>query len=215
MKYRLAVFDLDGTLLDTTQGILASVRYTIQYFSLPPLSQDLLLSFIGPPIQNSFAKAYGLSGSILQEIATVFRMDYSNHNLLKASPYCGIYDLFQSLSDAGVQTAIATYKREDYALTLLKHFGFEQYTSIMFGGDHENELKKKDIIMKCLKAAYIDDYESVVMIGDTLHDAVGASELGIDFIAVTYGFGFKPGINYVGNYTGYADTPIDILNLIA
>lgn len=67
MKYRLAIFDLDGTLLDTTEGIVKSVVHTIRYFNLPLLPQEVLLSFIGPPIQDSFAKFYGLSGDILQE----------------------------------------------------------------------------------------------------------------------------------------------------
>lgn len=214
MRYQLAIFDLDGTLLDTTQGILKSVEYTIQHFGLPPLSHDILLSFIGPPIQESFAKVYGLSGSILQEIASIFRTNYSSYNLLKANPYNGIYDLFQRLSDMGIQTAIATYKREDYALTLLKHFDFYQYTNIMYGGDNENKLKKKDIIIKCIKTSKINDYNSVVMIGDTLHDAIGAMELNLDFIAVTYGFGFKQETYKDNHYLGYANAPIDILNLI-
>lgn len=214
MKYRLIVFDLDGTLLDTTDGILRSVEYTIRYFDLPPLPIQNLLSFIGPPIQESFAKFYGLSGPILQDIAGVFRDNYSTNNLLFATPYEGIYQLMNQLSAIGVQTAVATYKREDYALTLLKHFGFGAYTNIMYGGDHENILKKKDIILKCIDSAKISDSDSVLMVGDTEHDAVGASELGLDFLAVTYGFGFKPQKNYDIDCIGYADTPLEIFNFI-
>lgn len=190
-RYSLAVFDVDGTLLDTTNGVLSSVKYTIEQFGFEMLPQDKLLDFIGPPIQDSFANAYGLSGDILQEIATVFRNRYKTADLLNAVPYSGIFDLFDQLSRSGVRPAVATYKREDYAITLLRHFGFDRYTSIMFGGDHENKLKKCDIIKKCIDAAGIDDISKVIMIGDTLNDAVGAKNLGIDFAAVTYGFGFK------------------------
>lgn len=214
MKYQLAIFDLDGTLLDTTQGILRSVEYTIRSFSLPSLCQEDLLSFIGPPIQDSFARFYGLSGNILQDIATVFRANYSGSNLLKAKPYFGIYDLLEQLSNRDIKVAVATYKREDYAVKLLRNFGFDKYTDIMFGGDHENKLKKKDIIIKCIKTADISDYSSVVMIGDTLYDAIGAAEINLDFIAVTYGFGFKPNVSSKNKYIGYADTPMDILKLI-
>ena len=72
-KYEIAVFDVDGTLLDTTEGVLASVKYTIDKMGFEPLSEDVLKTFIGPPIQDSFAKAYNLSGDILQDIATCFR----------------------------------------------------------------------------------------------------------------------------------------------
>ncbi|MCE8540442.1 HAD hydrolase-like protein [Bacteroides fragilis] len=214
MKYRLAIFDLDGTLLDTTEGIVKSVVHTIRYFNLPLLPQEVLLSFIGPPIQDSFAKFYGLSGDILQEIATIFRNDYSNNNLLKAKPYDGIYQLFRLLSDAGIQTAVATYKREDYAVALLNHFGFNEYTKIMYGGDHDNKLRKKDIIQKCIDTSNVGDNGCIVMVGDTLHDAVGAEGLGIDFIAVTYGFGFKADEVDNSGYVGYADKAIDVFNLM-
>ena len=190
-RYSLAVFDVDGTLLDTGDGILASIEYTMDHFGLEKPDREKLMGFIGPPIQDSFAKTYGLEGDILQEIATVFRDRYSTADLLKAVPYPGITELFAELSLNGIQPAIATYKRQDYALTLLKHFGFDRYTSIMYGGDHENKLKKCDIIQKCIDAAGITDLSEVIMIGDTLNDAAGAEKLGIDFAAVTYGFGFK------------------------
>lgn len=217
MKYELAIFDLDGTLLDTSPGILKSVEYTIRHFGFSPVPKKLLSSFIGPPIQDSFARIYGLSGSILQEIATVFRADYSCNNLLKAKPYNGIYELFDRLYRIGIKIAVATYKREDYAVKLLKSFGFNRYTDIIYGGDHENELKKKDIIVKCIKAAGIRDNADVIMVGDTLHDALAAMDIKLDFIAVTYGFGFDSKTIYenkVGKYIGHAETPIDIFKLI-
>ena len=82
-KYEIAVFDVDGTLLDTTEGVLASVKYTIDKMGFEPLSEDVLKTFIGPPIQDSFAKAYNLSGDILQDIATCFRNRYKDYELLK------------------------------------------------------------------------------------------------------------------------------------
>lgn len=190
-KYDLVIFDVDGTLLDTTDGVLAAVRYTIGEFGFTPLPEEKLLKFIGPPIQNSFADAYGLSGDILQEIATVFRNRYSQHDLFGAVPYDGIFPLMEALKDNGIMPAVATYKREDYALTLLKHFGFDRYSSIMHGGDHENKLKKADIIQMCISESGISDKKRIVMIGDTENDAVGAEKIGVDFLAVTYGFGFK------------------------
>lgn len=189
-QFKVAVFDLDGTLLDTSVGVLASVKYTIEKFGFAPLNDEQLSSFIGPPIQNSFAKAYGLEGAILQEIATVFRNQYKDVDLLKAVPYEGIYEVFAELNAHNIKPVIATYKRQDYATTILKHFGFDKYTDIMYGADHENKLKKKDIIEMALRDAGFSNYSEAVMIGDSDNDAIGAADIGAKFIGVTYGFGF-------------------------
>lgn len=214
MKYKLVIFDLDGTLLDTTEGILMSVKHTIKSFSLPMLTDDELRTFIGPPIQLSLNKYYGLEGDKLQEMTDCFRAEYSTKHLLKAAPYEGIFQLMENLSANGIRCAVATYKREDYALKLLNHYGFNGYMDIMYGADNENKLKKKDIIIKCIESSGITDYRDVVMIGDTTHDSSGAFELGIDFIGVTYGFGFRKEDRNNHSFTGMADNPGEILNLI-
>ncbi len=215
--FKVAVFDLDGTLLDTSDGVLESVRYTIDKMGFEKLSDEKLCTFIGPPIQNSFASHYGLSGDILQEIAGVFRDRYKNVDLLKATPYDGIYDLFESLIANGIVPVVATYKREDYAVMLLKHYGFDKYTDKMFGADHENKLSKSDIIEIALNAAGLsrDDYDSAVMIGDSDNDAIGAERIGIKFIGVTYGFGFHSKEDvYKYNAVGAANTTMEVKGLI-
>ena len=214
-RYDLVIFDLDGTLLDTSSGLLRAITHTIKVMGFAPLDEKMLDTFIGPPIQDSFARAYGLSGPILQEIAGVFRDRYSTADLLGATAYDGIFALFDALIARGVQVAVATYKREDYALTLLRHFGFDRYTAILHGGDHENKLKKKDIIDICINESGVTDKSRVVMVGDTAHDAVGAEGMGIDFIGVTYGFGFKSAADLGEHATvGVAATPLEILNFI-
>ena len=214
-QYKVAVFDLDGTILDTSEGVLASVQYTIDKFGFESLDAECLRSFIGPPIQDSFAKQYGLKGNVLQEIATVFRNHYKDIDLLKAIPYEGIYDVFDDLSKNNVKPVIATYKRQDYATTILKHFGFDKYTDIMYGADHENKLKKKDIIEKALRDAGLTDFSSAVMIGDSDNDAVGAEKTGAAFIGVTYGFGFKSKSDvYKFNAIGVAEKPKEIIEIV-
>lgn len=211
-EYEIAVFDVDGTILDTKEGILASVKYTINEMGFMPLSDEQLIAFIGPPIQESFAKAYHLEGDILQAIAACFRNRYKDYELFKAVPYDGIYDVFDALFNKGVKLAAATYKRQDYAEAILKHFGFDRYTNILYGADHENKLKKVDIIKKCMNDLGVFDYGKAVMIGDSSYDAVGAKEIGMDFIGVTYGFGFKNHMEtFDSGAIGVADTPMDLL----
>ena len=122
----MAVFDVDGTLLDTSEGVLSSVIYTIKKHNLPAIDEKTLRTFIGPPIQDSFARVYGIQGNILQELATTFRNQYKDNDLLKAVPYDGIYKVFDALIAEGIKPAIATYKRQDYATIIMNYFGFNK-----------------------------------------------------------------------------------------
>lgn len=212
---RAVIFDVDGTLLDTTEGVLSSVKYTIAAHRLPAVAKEELLSFIGPPIQDSFARQYGLEGAVLQELASTFRERYKEGDVLKALPYEGIYEVCDELMRRGIAIAIATYKRQDYAEKIMRHFHFDRYTDIIYGADHENKLKKADIIRMCLEAAGVEPAEAV-MVGDTEHDALGAAAAGMDFIAVTYGFGFrkKEDAMRFEHTLGAAERPREILDYI-
>lgn len=86
--------------------------------------------------------------------------------------------MLNALSNKGIKLAVATYKRQDYAEAILKHFGFDKYTDILYGADHENKLKKMDIIKKCMDDLGVHDYSRAVMVGDSRHDAIGAQKIG-------------------------------------
>ncbi len=187
---KLVLFDLDGTLLDTSLGIINSVKYTINILNLKELPYRELLTFIGPPIQISFMNHYSLDDKTAQKATDIFRKHYSEETLFEAEIYADIPKVCRTLIDKGYTLGVATYKREDYAIRLLHHFGFDKYMNIMCGADNENKLKKKDIVKKCIDKAGIDESE-VVLVGDTMNDAIAASECGIDFVGVSYGFGFN------------------------
>ena len=204
------IFDLDGTLLDTTEGILESVKFTVKELGFPELPHKEILNFIGPPIQISFKKYYKCNEEKAQAAANLFRDYYKDVALLKAKLYEGVYELCEHLKENQIKMAVATYKREDYALTLLKHFHFNNCCCSMHGADNNNVLKKEDIVKLCLKEMGGTSSDSV-LVGDTIHDAMGAAKAGIPFIAVTYGFGFKT-IKDVESYPhiAVANTPLEI-----
>lgn len=214
-RYKAVIFDVDGTLLDTTEGIIASAEYAIKQACIPEIDRDTLLTFIGPPIQDSFMRVYGVTKEKAQELAGIFRKIYKDKNLFKAVAYQGIYELLDEIRGRGIKIGAATYKRQDYAREILEHFGFDKYSSYLFGADHENKLKKSDIIMLCINEMGIKDLKDVVMVGDSMHDATGAKALGIDFIGVTYGFGFKNQEDvFLYDAVGSAATPLEILKYI-
>ena len=208
------IFDLDGTLLDTRRGIIDSVKYAAKELGFPELPHETLLKFVGPPIQQSLMTHYGCTPEEAQRGAVVFRAYYQKSAMFKAQPYEGIYELCDTLRSRGIRMAVATYKREDYALTLLRHFRFHEYCSAMHGADGENKLTKRDIVEMCLSELGGDRQETV-LVGDTVYDAAGAMEADIAFLAVSYGFGFHRAED-VEPYPslGIARTPLEIAKLL-
>lgn len=191
MKYKLIIFDLDGTLFDSSLGAMKSVDYTVEKLNLAPLSDDIKRTFIGPPIYNSLQKTYNLTDIEAQNATEIFRDVYKNKFLFEAEIYDGIEELLTYLLQKQYKLSVASYKRDDYCKMLLDHFELSKYFHFIMGADNDNKLKKSDIVQCCMDNFNITNPKEAVLIGDTEHDAIGAYELGMDFIGVTYGFGFK------------------------
>ncbi len=215
MRYDAVVFDLDGTLLDTSEGIYRSLGYVIDTLNLERPGDDVMRTFIGPPIQRSFARVYGMDNDEANRAAGLFRDRYKDKDVLLARPYDGIIETIEKLNAAGIRTGVATYKRQDYADRILEHFGFDKVFRVMCGSDPEGLLTKKDIIENALKALGADDRYRAVMVGDSDNDAIGAGEIGVCFIGVTYGFGFASAGD-VDEYDniGAAARPEDIAGIL-
>lgn len=211
--YKSIIFDVDGTILNPEEGIISSVNYTIKQTGLVNLSEQELKEFVGPPVQNSFQRFYNISNDKAQELANVFRLRYKNKDLLKAKPYDGIFETLQNLKDKKFKLGVATYKREDYAITLLNQMGFNKYFEVICGGDNENKLKKVDIIKLCVEKLNIPISECL-MVGDSIHDFEGAQSLNMKFLGVTYGFGFKKQEKLDNSCIGLANNPAEIINII-
>ena len=208
------IFDVDGTLLDGTEGIISSVRYTINKMGLKSLTQEDLLSFVGPPVQNSAKEKFNLNDDDAQTFANIFRKKYADGDVFLATVYDGIYDLLDFLKEKKFKMGVATYKREDYAINLMKYFNFDKYFISICGADNENKLTKFDILVNC-KKSLLTENEKTIMIGDSYHDAAAAHQLGINFIGVTYGFGFKE-VDDIKQYSHIfiANSSYDILEFL-
>lgn len=203
MKIKTVLWDVDGTLLNTREGLTAAYRYTIEQCHLP----EELSSFIGSTPQTIFMTHFGLNEEDAQHAADIFRERYKSHDLFKASLYPGVEEVLSSLDKAGIQQAIATNKRQDYATEICELFGLDDYCAPIIGADNGDKLTKADLIKKCLEVLEISDPSSVVMIGDTKGDKQATQAAGVLFLGVNYGFSFR-------NMLGYANSPEEILTLI-
>lgn len=184
------LFDLDGTLLDSSEGVLDSFYSVVDKLELPHIPQKEVKKKIGSPVQNWFKEFFRLDNNEAQYATDLFREDTLINGAKKATVYSGVYDLFKILKKKQMKIAVATNKREDCAKALLDNFGLANYCDIIHGTDNKGKLKKVDIIEWCIKDLKIER-ENIVLVGDTIYDAQGAYSAGISFIGVTYGVGFK------------------------
>jgi len=206
-KYDLVIFDLDGTLADTSIGIYNSVRYAEKSLKLTPIVDDKLHMFVGPPPAKMYEKMYGLTKEEAYSAAIRHREYGSKKGYKESKLYDGIEKLLYDLKREGFMLAVATLKKEETAIELLKFHGIFSMFNAVIGMDNQ-ELKTKssildEVIKKCSS-------NSPILIGDTDNDFLGAKECGIDFIGVTYGFGFSEADNQIN----YAKSPNDILSIL-
>jgi len=214
-NYKLLIFDVDGTLFDTSEGIISSVKYALKKNKLS-LSHgiDYQRTFIGPPIQNTLKRLFPhLSDERIKEVALDFRNQYKDVDLCKATPYSGLYEALDKLTQKGIKIAVATFKREDYAYDIVDHFGITKYTDNIFGQDFEGKRDKADIIELAIKKSGLPG-EDCLMIGDTSSDGDAAKKAGIDFLEVTFGFGFTKDKHYDGPSIGSIDSYKELLEII-
>jgi len=191
LRYDTVIFDLDGTLLDTSDGILRSIRYAVKELGLPLPGAEVLRTFIGPPIQKSMQRTFGLTPEAANAAAEIFRNRYKDHDFLYATPYPGITELLKKLRAEGLKTAVATYKRQDYAGKVLEAFGMEALMDVICGADLAGLYSKSDIIDHAVRETLSTDRTRIIMVGDSDNDLIGAKEAGLRFAGVTWGFGFR------------------------
>lgn len=194
-KYELYIFDMDGTLLDTSPGILRAVRHTIDSFHKEMPEDDVLKKFIGPPLRLSFAALPDVVMNEVDDMVVAFRKQYSEHELFNASLYDGIQQLCECLHNNSVKMAVATNKPETFAKRIVGHFKLDKYINVVCGADEQGILTKADLIYRAMEMTQTYDKRKAVMVGDTMGDAEAAYECGLDFIGVKYGFGlFDPAL---------------------
>ncbi len=213
-SHKLMVFDLDGTLFNTKPGIVGAIKKVVSEEGLKEIPEDVFDSFIGPPIDESFVRVYGVVKEEGKRLGTVFREYYGKDEyLFKTAEYPGMKDTLIKLKEKGIRLALATYKKEWMAKKICSHFGYDEYLDVIHGSDPEGRLTKMDIIKLCIDECDCEASE-VLMIGDTYLDSEGAKGAGTDFLGVTYGFGFagkEDVLRYEGAYA--VDRPEEILDI--
>ncbi|GMA46519.1 NIF family HAD-type phosphatase [Tetragenococcus muriaticus] len=211
MEKTKLLFDLDGTIIDSSRGIYASLNYAIKEMNRSPLPQKTLKTFIGPPLMESFLNI-GMSEDEAKEAIDHYRTLYKEKGMYQVTPYQGIEKVLTQLAEK-YELFIATSKPEFFAVKIMKHLDYMKFFNGIYGADLKGvRSDKKGVIHDALKAEKIGDLSTVVMIGDRAHDITGAKENGIDSIGVLYGFGEKKELIEAGAQK-IISKPTELLNI--
>lgn len=188
---RYLLFDLDGTLTDSAEGILRCVQYALEQCGTPEPDAEKLRPFIGPPLLDSFQEFCGMPPARAAFAVEQYRKRFSTVGLLENAVYDGIPELLEKLREHGYVLAVATSKPEVYMLRILEHFDLFKYFTAVAGCDiHRAGETKADMIRLALRRLGLPEQEppQTVMIGDRKHDVLGAKECRVPCIGVRYGY---------------------------
>lgn len=189
--YKYILFDLDGTITDSSKGITNCVKYALEAARWEIPETDRLLEFIGPPLTEGFMTISKMSEKEAEAATAKFRERYNVTGLFENEPYDGIEKMLKTLKEKGYILAVATSKPEETAKRIIEHFGLKKYFKEITGSTFDAVRNtKQSVIEETLKRLGITDAEkeSVLMVGDRKHDVVGAHNCGIDVLGVYYGF---------------------------
>lgn len=213
-NYQYILFDLDGTLTDSGDGIINSVAYSLDKLGVPFADRAQLYRFIGPPLVDSYEEIFGFSHEKAQTAVEYYREYYRDRGIYENSVYDGIEDVLKRLSAAGRTLLVATAKPEEFANRILDHFHLTHYFSEIVGATFDGvRLRKDQVIAHAIALGGITDVTNAVMIGDREHDVLGAKKYGMDCIGVLFGYGSREELNAAG--AAYiAETPGDIASLL-
>ncbi|HEM5091881.1 TPA: HAD family hydrolase [Streptococcus suis] len=189
--YQTILFDLDGTLTDSGQGILNSVAYALEKMGIEEPDTANLNRFIGPPLYESFSRFYQLSPEDTQSAVDAFRVYFKEKGMFENQLYPGIIPLLEELRTAGKTLVIATSKPEIFAKQILEHFGIAHYFDVIAGASLDSSrISKADVIGYAINQLEAFP-KHAVMIVDREHDIEGARMHQLPAIGVLYGYGSK------------------------
>lgn len=190
--YRYIFLDLDGTLTDSKEGIFNCVRYALETMGEPVPAEEVLKSFIGPPLHDSFEQYCGFSRERALRAVELFRERYTTIGKFENAPAPGMVDLCRRLKEQGYVLALSSSKPEAMCEAICEKFGFAPFLTTMVGSPPTgDDWEKADVIRETMRRLNLTDEDkaAILMVGDRKFDVLGAKECGIDCAGVEF-FGY-------------------------
>lgn len=198
------LFDLDGTLTDSGEGIMNCAQLALEHYGIHVENRDNLRVFVGPPLQETFVK-FGVPKAEVDNAIKIYRSRYIPIGKFENSPYEGIRELLEKLKAEGHKLYVATSKPETTSVEILEHFDLAKYFDIICGASFDHARHSKALVIAYLLEQTGKGLDAV-MVGDTAFDVIGAREHGIPTIGVSWGYGKVQDMIDAGA-AAIADTP--------
>mgnify|MGYP004519759371 FL=1 len=181
------LFDFDGTVFDTAEGITKCVQYALGKMGIEA-ELDELMCFAGPPLVEMFMQKYGMSEKDALHVTELYRERYLPIGWAECSPFDGMHELMQRLRAAGKKLAVATSKPERLARQILEHYSMTDDFDLVCGSEFDGTRGQKwEVIDFVLKSFGIEP-EDAIMVGDRKYDVIGAKKCGLDCVGVRFGY---------------------------
>lgn len=181
------LFDLDGTLTDSGEGIINCAAPALEHFGIPIPQRDALRVFVGPPLHDTF-RQFGVPEDQVDEAIRIYRSRYVPIGKFENTPYPGIRELLEKLRAQGHRLFVATSKPEDMSVEILEHFDLARFFDRICGASLDRSRSSKDAVIAYLLQQH-GAGEQMVMVGDTVFDILGAAAHGIPAVGVAWGYG--------------------------
>ena len=205
------LFDLDGTLTDSGEGIINCAALALERLGLPVPTREKMRVFVGPPLRDTFVR-FGVPEDRTDEAIRIYRSRYIPTGMFENTPYPGVEALLETLKNEGYTLYVATSKPEEMSVTILERFGLAPYFDRICGASTDTSRSTKDAVI-----AYLLEHsgakEDMSMVGDTKYDVLGAKVHGIPAIGVSWGYGDREEMAQAGA-VGIADTMDELLELL-
>ena len=181
------LFDLDGTLTDSGEGIINCAIMVLEHYGCPIPDREELRSFVGPPLHESFIR-HGIPADQTDAAIALYRTRYIPIGAYENTPYPGIRELLEALKAAGHRLYVATSKPETTSVRILEHFDLAKYFDQICGATLDTSRSSKEAVIGYLLEQN-GRSDNMIMVGDTKFDIIGAKEHGIPAIGVSWGYG--------------------------
>ena len=207
------LFDFDGTVFDTVEGITKSIQYALRKHGRDAALEELRC-FAGPPLVDKFMEVYGVTREEAEQLVTDFRERYVPIGVYESGPFPGIRELLEALRAAGKKVAVATSKPQPLAELLLERAGLRELFDVVVGsGGGVNNDAKWQIVTRAMELCGAKP-ENCVLVGDTKYDVEGARKCGIPCIGVRWGYAAEGELEAAGAAV-MVETPEELAELIS
>lgn len=193
MLCKAIIFDLDGTLTQSEEGIFNCVRHACKRMNVQEPDAATLRRFIGPPLTYSFKEFMGMTAEEADQAVIYYRERYNVDGLFENRVYDGIRELLDDMKKRGWYLGVATGKPQTPSERIIAHFGLDAYISKVVGPS-DSAPDKEHLI----RAALPENYDIAYMVGDRKFDIEGGHKAGIKTIGVGYGYGSQEELENAG-----------------